>query len=495
MKQGNKNSQPISAPMVVQQRRRNDPFRQVLDVADVFLVGVGADERVNLINRRGCEILGLQEHEVLGRKWFDHFIPESLRGKTRRIFQKIIAGSLEAAEYFENPVLTARGEEVSLIWHNAVLKGKDGKIIGTLSSGNIKTPDLQAEMALRDSERALRTVVETVVDGIITINEEGKIVSFNSAAQRIFGFHSGEVVGEDVSLLMPEPDRSRHSEYLDRYRSTGKKRIIGRGREVIGQRKDGTTFPMYLAVSEFFLGGRRMYTGLARDLTEFKRMQEEMLHSQKLAAIGEMAASVAHEIKNPLAGIGGAIEILRDTLEGDDPRREVMNEILEEVSRLDNTVRDLLAFSRPWSPDLQECNIPELSERVIKSFQEQEARSDISFVFENTLKRTARLDPWLLEKVLWNLLDNAQQAMPQGGEIRFQFEESPGRVSVSVIDSGQGIPSEIVNDVFRPFFTTRNRGTGLGLAICKKIMDAHGGAICVSSQLGNGTRVRLDFNV
>jgi signal transduction histidine kinase len=284
-----------------------------------------------------------------------------------------------------------------------------------------------------------------------------------------------------------------HPGYLRRYLKTEEPEIIGMGREVVGRRKDGATFPLYLAVSAVSLSGNRMFTGIVRDLTDFKRMQNEIIQAQKLAAIGEMAASVGHEIKNPLAGISGAIEILKDTLEEEDSRRQVMDDILTEVQRLDNTVRDLLAFSRPWNPDTQLCNPQEIVERVSASYREQEDLTHLKFVFDGDCNTTVRIDPWLFEKVLWNLLDNASDAMSGKGEIRFAFEATPGFLTLTVRDSGHGVPAEHQEDVFRPFFTTKNRGTGLGLAICKKIMDAHGGTISLFSIPQKGTRVSVQF--
>jgi signal transduction histidine kinase len=236
-----------------------------------------------------------------------------------------------------------------------------------------------------------------------------------------------------------------------------------------------------------------MFTGIVRDLTDFKRMQNEIIQTQRLAAIGEMAASVGHEIKNPLAGISGAIEILKDTLSDDDSRHQVMADILTEVQRLDNTVRDLLAFSRPWNPETQLCNLKEIVERISKSYREKEDLTELDFVFYGHCKSNVRVDPWLFEKVLWNLLDNATDAMSGTGQIQFEFEETTDFLTLTVRDNGHGVPPEHQEDVFRPFFTTKNRGTGLGLAICKKIMDAHGGDISLFSIPQKGTKVSIQF--
>ena len=470
----------------------SESIKKYLNLADVIILVLGSDQKVRLINQKGCEILGYSESQVLGRNWFDYFVPERLREEVRQVFFQIVSGEMEIAEFFENPVVTSSGEERAVAWRNATLRDSQGRIVEILSTGEDVTDRRRTEEALRNSEATLRAILDTCVDGIITIDEQGSILSFNPAAVRIFGYSPPEVVGRDVNVLMPDPYRGLHPGYIRRFLKTEEPRIIGTGREVVGRRKDGSTFPLYLAVSAVSLSGKRMFTGIVRDLTDFKRMQNEIIQAQKLAAIGEMAASVGHEIKNPLAGISGAIEILKDTLSEEDSRRQVMDDILTEVHRLDNTVRDLLAFSKPWNPDTQLCNLQELVERISTSYREKED-NDLQFVYGGGGKTEVQVDPWLFEKVLWNLLDNASDAMQGAGEIRFDFEETPEFLTLTMRDSGHGVPPEHQEDVFRPFFTTKNRGTGLGLAICKKIMDAHGGTISLFSIPRKGTKVSVHF--
>lgn len=471
----------------------SESIKRYLNLADVIILVLGSDQKIHLINQKGCEIIGYTESQMLGKNWFDFFVPERLREGVRQVFFKVISGELDQVEFFENPVLTSSGEERTISWRNAVLRDDKGKIVQILSTGEDVTARRETEEALKNSEATLRAILDTCVDGIITVNEQGSILSFNPAAERIFGYEPRELIGRDVNMLMPDPYKGLHPGSIRRYLKTEVPKIIGTGREVVGRRKDGSTFPLYLAVSAVSLSGKRMFTGIVRDLTDFKRMQNEIIQAQKLAAIGEMAASVGHEIKNPLAGISGAIEILKDTLADEDSRRQVMDDILTEVQRLDNTVRDLLAFSKPWNPETQLCNPQEIVERVSTSFREKEDLSELEFVFQENCKTTARIDPWLFEKVLWNLLDNASDAMSGVGEIQFSFEETPGFLTLTVRDSGQGVPPEHQEDVFRPFFTTKNRGTGLGLAICKKIMDAHGGTISLFSIPQKGTKVSIQF--
>ncbi len=467
--------------------------QKYLDLVGVIIVAIDADQKVNLINKKGCQILGYKESEIVGKNWFDHFIPEGIRDTVKEAFVKLMAGEIEAVEHFENPVLAKSGEERVIAWHNAVLKDEKGHITGTLSSGEDITERQRNEEILRRSEAEIRTVLDTVVDGIITIDEKGIIQSFNPAAARIFAYSSDQVIGQNIAMLMPPVERSQHGTYVSDYLRSGEKKIIGIGREVIGKRKDGTTFPMYLAVSEVPLGEESKFTGIVRDLTDFKRLQEQVLQAQSLATIGEMAASIAHEIKNPLAGISGAIQVLMDGLEAGDPRQEIMKEIVGQVRRLDNRVRELLMLSKPWQPEKQLCNLRSLVKEISATAREQESFAGVEFKFDGKKAVMVSVDPAFFEQVLWNVLHNASQAMADGGEIRYSFSQKEEFVLLTVADTGVGIPEHQLNRIFRPFFTTKTRGTGLGLAICQKIMHAQGGSIAVSSEVGRGTEVTLNF--
>ncbi len=214
-----------------------------LDLVGVIIVAIDADQKVKLINKKGCEVLGYKESEIVGKNWFEHFIPEGMRDTVEEAFTKLMAGEIEASEYFENPVLAKSGEERMIAWHNALLNDEEGRITGTLSSGEDITERQRNEETLRRSEAEIRAVLDTAVDGIVTIDKRGIIQSFNPAAARIFGYSSDEVIGQNLTILMPEPDGSQHGDYLGSYLQSGEKKIIGIGREVVGQRKDGTIFP------------------------------------------------------------------------------------------------------------------------------------------------------------------------------------------------------------------------------------------------------------
>ncbi len=471
-----------------------DWTRQFLDLVGVIVVVINADQTIRVISRKGCEVLGYLESELLGQNWFDMCVPERIRPEVKSLFEELMRGGAGLTEsHYVNPVLTRGGGERLIAWQNTVLVRPDGTLEGTLSSGEDITDQKTREDSLRSREAELQAIVDTAVDGIITIDERGRLRSFNTAATRLFGYRPEEVIGKNVSMLMPAPDSAHHDDYLRNYHQTGDAKIIGIGREVYGKRKDGTTFPLYLSVSETRLPDRLLFTGIVHDMTAFRQMQQQLMQAKNLAAIGEMAATVAHEIKNPLAGISGAIHVLRDTLQGDDPRRDIMGEILEQVRRLDETVRQLLMLSKPWKPSKQNCELRNLVRQISSVAEEDQQYSHIRFIFEGEERLHAQVDPTMLQQVLLNLIQNSAQAIQGQGQITFTFERDGNSPRILVTDSGPGVAPEIRDRLFRPFVTTKAHGTGLGLAICKKILEAHGGTISIESPPGAGAVVSLVF--
>ncbi len=487
-----KKQRPQSRPSPAQ--ATEDRLHQILDLAGVIILIIDTQERIQLINRKGCEVLGYAESDLLGLNWFETCVPEPSRPQMRSLFQAAPAdGGGPSQPWIEGPVVNRSGQERLIAWHRATLFGPHGKIEGTLGSGEDITEQRLREDSLKRREAELQAIVDTAVDGIITIDEKGLVQTFNSAATRLFGYQPQEIIGENISKLMPEPDKTHHDQYLANYLGTGSAKIIGIGREVHGKRKDGSVFPLYLSVSETRVPGRRVFTGIVHDLTAFKQMQEQLLQSRHLAMIGEMAATVAHEIKNPLAGIGGAIHVLRDTLEAGDARRDIMGEILDQVRRLDDTVRQLLMLSKPWKPSCQSCDLRALARQVC-TFAEEEAQfSHVRFLFEGDEKLVAEVDSSLVQQVLLNLIQNSAQALTDTGRIIFSFRQTREAAEIEITDTGPGVSPEVQDRLFRPFVTTKAQGTGLGLPICKKIMEAHGGSISIVSRAGKGATVSLRF--
>jgi PAS domain S-box-containing protein len=352
------------------------------------------------------------------------------------------------------------------------------------------------EEALRQSEALNRSIVETAVDGIITIDEQGKIASFNSAAEQIFGYAAHEVIGQNITVLMPSPYRQEHDSYLEHYLQTGEHKIIGIGREVVGQRQDGATFPMDLAVGETRVGERRIFTGIVRDITARKRAAQEMQRADRLAMVGQLASGLAHEIGTPLNVIAGNAELLRMDLRGQHLDTEILETIVRQTDRITGLVQQLLTFARVENEAMGPFSLHDPLSHALRLLETRLSREGIS----TTLDAPDDL-PLLwgaadqIEQVFLNILVNAWHAMPDGGTIAIKAHEiDDKRVQVAFRDSGLGLSEEAMAKAFEPFFSTKgDKGTGLGLAICKQIIDHHQGHMKLESTPGAGATIIIDF--
>lgn len=356
----------------------------------------------------------------------------------------------------------------------------------------------RAAEAAEEQWARMQAIVATATEGIVTIDQTGRIDTFNSAAERLFGYRASEVIGENVRMLMPPPFRDEHDDYIARYIDTGQRRIIGIGREVQGLRSDGSTFPIDLSVGEGFYAGRRFFTAIIRDLTDRKEMQAKLSQTERLAAVGELAAGVAHEVNNPINTIINSAQLLKD---GDDSTDHCAA-IIEEGERIAEIVRDLLQFARDDRDRPQPTSIPEVIERTMRLMGENFKRHGIrcELVLPAELPQV-KARPQQLQQVLLNLLINAKDALlqdprrdPRTVEISATPTngEQPG-VTLKVRDNGPGIPPALGTRIFEPFVTTKRArgGTGLGLPISKSIVEGYGGTIEVSSVPDQYTEFRV----
>ena len=351
------------------------------------------------------------------------------------------------------------------------------------------------EARLRASEGRWRAVVESAVDGIIVIDEKGRIEAFNPAAERLFGYSEEEVLGKNVNILMPSPYHDEHDAYLDRYRSTGVRKIIGIGREVTGRRCDGTTFPLRLSVGETSLGGERKFTGILHDLSERVAIEHQLRERTALARLGEMAAVLAHEVKNPLAAVRGAIEVIGTRLPAGGRDAAVVKEIVSRIDSLNELMKDLLLFARPPAPKLRPIDIQPLVSSTAQLLRKDPSLNAVHIEVEGS-SPPVLADSGLLQIVFLNLMVNSAQAMRDGsGRIKVSVMASAGKCRIDFEDDGPGIPPEIREKIFTPFFTTKSRGTGLGLATARRLVEAHRGTIDVRCPPAGGTTVSIQLPV
>jgi two-component system sensor kinase FixL len=350
---------------------------------------------------------------------------------------------------------------------------------------------VQARVAdARGSSERLRTIIDSAVDGIIVIDEAGKIESFNPAAERLFRYPTTEVIGRNVSMLMPSPYREEHDGYLSRYLATGEARIIGIGREVTGRRRDGSTFPLRLSVGEMTIDGRRKFTGMVHDLSDRVALEERLREAATLAKIGEMAAVIAHEVKNPLAGIRGAIQVIGGRLPADSRDAAVINDIVTRIDALDSLMKDLLVFARPPQPRRALVDVLPLVTMTADLMSRDPSLKDVRVHVDGSAPPVLA-DPEMLKIVFQNLLVNSAHAMQGQGRIQVAVTTIDSACQISFTDAGPGIPEDIRDKIFNAFFTTKSRGSGLGLATAKRLIEAHSGDILVECPAAGGTTVVL----
>ncbi len=348
------------------------------------------------------------------------------------------------------------------------------------------------DQELRVAEARWRAVIDSAVDGIIVIDSKGLIESFNPAAQRMFGYTEDETLGRNVSMLMPEPDHSRHDGYVNHHLETGERRIIGIGRAVTGLRRDGQTFPLHLSVGEMEIDGQKHFTGILHDLSSRAELEDRLREATALARLGEMAAVIAHEVKNPIAAVRGAIQVIGGRLPAGTGDAAIVKEIIARLDGLNDLIQDLLVFARPPNPKLAETDLRGLLGTVVTLLKRDPALADLEVVITGE-GAPIPADPNLIKIVFQNLLINSAQAMQGRGVISVTLRAADGWHSVKVADHGPGLPAEIRAALFRPFKTTKARGTGLGMATAKRLVELHSGRIAVDCPEGGGTIVTVDL--
>ena len=377
----------------------------------------------------------------------------------------------------------------------------------TLTTNSDVSELKNAQLDLASREAHLRSILDTVPEAMVVIDEAGIITSFSAAASRLFGYSEAEVVGQNVKRLMPSPDRETHDAYISRYLETGERRIIGFGRVVTGLRKDGSKFPVELAVGEAISNGKRIFTGFLRDLTSRQRIEEELRQSQKMEAIGQLTGGIAHDFNNLLTVITGNLEMVESRIK-DDRILTLLREAQDAAEDGAKLTTQLLAFGRrqPLNPKLTDVSelVANFSGLLRRTLGEAvELRTVVTGASHHVL-----VDASQLQNALLNLVINARDAMPRGGRLTVEISRSQldrdyaqmypevrtgHYVMISVTDTGTGMTPEVRQRAFEPFFTTTGvgGGTGLGLSMVYGFVKQSGGHVQLYSEPGQGTSVRL----
>jgi PAS domain S-box-containing protein len=510
--------------------RSEDRFRLLVEgVQDYAIFMLDPDGRVASWNEGARRVNGYEPAEIIGRHFSTFYTPEDLAdGKPAR--------ELEVARRdgkYEEEGWRVR-KDGSRFWASVLittLYDRTGGAGGGALTGFAKvTRDVTERRAaalalersvasLRESEARARGVLEAAVDAVITIDEAGVIESANPATERLFGYAGSELVGRNVSLLMPDPDRGAHDGYLRNYLATGRRKIIGHGREVVALRKDGTTFPVDLAVSEVRLGGRRVFTGIVRDITARKAAEDEVRRlaetlekrveertAQLAEANGQLEAfayTISHDLRAPLRAMQGFAQALQEDYADrlDDVGRDYARRVVSASADMDQLIRDLLEYSR-----LQRREVPvetvslESVVRHVLATGDGHAKERGTDVSAEAAGCEVLANRAVLGQIVSNLLDNAAKFVPAGvrPRVRLWCERRSGAfVRVWVEDNGIGIAPEHQRRIFNVFERLHGSeaypGTGIGLAIVRKGAERMGGRYGVESDVGRGSRFWVEL--
>jgi two-component system sensor kinase FixL len=458
----------------------------IVEASQDAIVGKDLDGIVLTWNRSAERMYGYTADEMVGRS-IRTIIPRDRIAEFDGMMRKIAAG--ESVEPFDTVRVTKDGRRLDVSLAASPIHDEAGRVVGASAIARDITASRRAEQALRDSEARWRAVVDGAADAFVVVDASGRIESFNQSAERLFGFRADEAIGQNVKMLMHEDNAKWHDSYLERYSHTGERRIIGIGREVEGRRKDGRTFPLHLAVAEIKVDGQPRFVGMLRDQTEHRRLEAQLREESGLARLGELAAVLAHEVRNPLAAVSGAIQMLSEHLPTEEDR-EITGEILQRLDGLSELMNDLLLYARPPRPQIVRVEVMPLVESLLALFAADPAWTNVRTSIRGEPLVVAA-DPELLKIALQNLLLNAVQAMRGQGHLIVQLRAAGAEAEIDIIDSGSGIPPEVTERLFTPFFTTKARGTGLGLPTALRIAQAHGGEVRVFQTGSAGTTMRF----
>jgi PAS domain S-box-containing protein len=466
-------------------------FRLLVEsVADYAIFMLDPDGRVMSWNAGADRITGYGAEEVIGRH-FSVFHPaeEQRAGKPVSILKSALSRGRH-----EDDGWRVR-KDGSRLWANVLMTPlrQDGELIGFAKV----VRDLTARHA---SDVLLESVLDSAIDGIIGIDQFGCIRSFNAAAEHMFGYEAADLIGQRFSVLLPEPYRTNAMEYLTRYSQSGQARVGGSERQLVGLRRDATTFPLELAVSEFELAESHYFTGVVRDVSRQQALETQLQQAQKMQAIGQLAGGVAHDFNNLLTIIAGHTELLLGKHTRQDDLQRALTDIRDAGSRAASLTRQLLAFSRRavLEPRVLDLNAVVLeTERLLRRIVSENI--DMVTRLAPDL-RSVSVDQSQIGQVLVNLVVNARDAIEHHGCIEIEtanceLEAGDGGRGVALIvrDNGSGMIPDIVKHIFEPFFTTKQTGagTGLGLSMVYGIVRPSGGHVEVSSELGVGSEFRV----
>jgi len=474
-------------------RKSEYKYRDLLENANDFIFTLDHDGKFVYLNNRFPPMTGFKKEEWIGKKFIDLISSENKENAYRH-YEMTHRGK---ARIFEARIECC-GERYVILSFNITPILEHGKIIGSIGIGRDVTEQKKMEKEITDLKNFNESIIQSMEAGLLTTDLDGRITSLNMGGQKILGWTEKEVLGKPIrSVLKPEeadyifsrpssPDSLPYSRETELTVKSGEKISIG-----------------FTATDRIDNTGKKVGSIVSfRDISELKRMRSEIIRMDRLASLGVLASGIAHEIKNPLAGIKTMAQACEDEFDEEDPRKEYLSRIIRQVNRLDGLLKTFFAFARPKPPDRKPHDLSEILREVMNLVEKKLKVNNIRYVEELEKNLPAvMVDSQQMQQVFLNLILNAIDAMPEGGELKIfaNIKKSDGRkfVSIDVIDTGIGIDDKDKDTIFDPFFTTKSTGLGLGLSIVYRIIQEHRGDISVDSEPGAGTcfKIKLPLGV
>jgi len=498
------------AALAAKERQGAEESFQLLveSVSDCAIMMLDAAGCVRTWNSGARHIKGFEASEILGRSISCFFTPEDIAAHKP---ESALRDATTTGRYQDDGWRVRK--DGTRFWANVVInaiRDADGTLLGFAKLTRDMTEQKTADDALKQSEARLRSILDTVPDAIVIIDEFGLIESFSPAASRLFGYTAEQVTGQNVKMLMPPPYRDQHDGYLSRYRRTGEERIIGTGRVVVGLRQDGSTFPMELAVGDAKGGKRRLFTGFVRDVTERQRVEAELSEAKATAeaanlAKSEFLSSMSHELRTPLNAMLGFAQLMASDTPKPTPNQTVsIDQILQAGWYLLTLINEVLDLSLIESGKLvlspEPVSVAEVLSHCQGMMEPIAQKRGITMTFPNfDVPCYVLADSTRLRQVFVNLLSNAIKYNRPNGVIVVNCIARPhGRIRLSVGDTGLGLSPERIAQLFQPFNrlgqeSGGEQGTGIGLVVTKRLVEAMNGTVGVESQVGVGTVFWVDL--
>jgi two-component system sensor kinase FixL len=485
------------------QGEAHERLAAIVTSSDDAIIGKTLDGIVTSWNKGAERIFGYTAVEMIGRP-IEILAAPGLEDDMANILEKIRRG--ERVDHYQTKRRHKNGSILNIFVTVSPIHDAQGKLVGASKVARDMTLAANSGEEIVEREAHLRSILDTVPDGMIIIDERGKIESFSSAAERMFGYDASDVRGKNVSVLMPSPNREAHDGYLRRYLTTGERRIIGIGRRVMGRRKDGTQFPLDLTIGEVTRRGRRLFTGFTRDLTEreeadlrFRELHAELLHMSRLSAMGQLAAMLAHELNQPLTAVMNYAEAARQMIAGPRERlpraEEFMQKAAGQAERAGQIIRRLRAFVQKGAIERVEEQLSLVVEDAANLAATGTKIDGIELIFDLADDLPPILiDRTQIQQVVVNLVRNATDVLRQAERRTITIQTTltgDEFQEVAVHDTGPGIPPEMADQMFKPFVTTKSEGMGIGLSISQSIIEAHGGRIWTEPNPDGGTIFRF----